>query len=423
MNSPVIELNGVSKRFNLSSSQEDTFAGAIVHKWTSFFSKRTHTDKYQWALKDITLSVNEGEILGVIGKNGSGKSTLLRILSEIIVPTTGDVRVRGKVSSLLDVGAGFHPDLTGRENVYLNGALMGMSKREVALRFDEIVDFSGISKHIDSPVKHYSNGMFLRLGFSVASHLISDIILIDEVLSVGDTEFQYASLQKIRELTSSGKTVIIVSHGMNSILNLCTNAILLDSGKLIANDTPFNIVSKYLSGTHKKIDEKLKNEEALEFKFPHEPKDGISEIVLHEAKVLCKAKTTQEHFFIDDEISVELSLTIIKPLDDMNVMIQVSRNHESPMVVAATGLFNLYPEVSLNQKGSFKIRCSFPKYFFNKGLYSISLCLKSSVGFHLENKDVLRFFVNFRNLNLKDLWYKDAPFDVGPIASWEMNRV
>jgi len=423
MSSPVIELAGVSKRFNLSSSREDTFAGAIVSKCSSFFSRNKEADKYQWALKDIDLAVNEGEILGIIGKNGSGKSTLLRILSEIITPTSGDVRVRGTVSSLLDVGAGFHPDLTGRENVYLNGALMGMSKREVSLRFDEIVDFSGISKYIDSPVKHYSSGMFLRLGFSVASHLISNIILIDEVLSVGDAEFQYASLQKIRELTSSGKTVIIVSHGMNSILSLCTNALLLESGKLVANDTPFNIVSKYLSGTHEKIDEKLKNEESREFIFPSDPKDGISGIILHKATILCKTITTKESFFTDNEISVELSLTLAKPLGDMEVMIQVNRNHESPMIATATGLFGLYPKVSLNQKGSFKVRCSFPKYFFNKGLYSISVCLTSSVGFHLENKDVLRFFVNFPVGQLSDFWYKDAPFDVGPIASWEMDRL
>ena len=187
-----------------------------------------------WALKDINFDVRAGETLGVIGANGSGKSTLLKILSQITPPTEGEIRVRGKMTSLLEVGTGFHPELTGRENIFLNGALMGMDRKEISEKFDEIVKFAGVEKFLDTQVKHYSSGMYVRLAFSVAAHMEPDILVVDEVLAVGDAEFQKKCLGKMEEVTQTeGRTILFVSHNMSAIARLCKRIILLDNGKII----------------------------------------------------------------------------------------------------------------------------------------------------------------------------------------------
>ena len=191
-----------------------------------------------WALKDVSLQVKPGEVVGVIGKNGAGKSTLLKVLSKITYPTSGVIKLQGRVSSLLEVGTGFHPELTGRENIYLNATILGMTKREIDQKFEEIVNFSGVKKFIDTPVKRYSSGMRVRLAFSVAAHLEPEILLVDEVLSVGDAAFQKKSLGKMEEVSQQGRTVLFVSHNMGAVRSLCTRAILLEDGKLIMDDFP-----------------------------------------------------------------------------------------------------------------------------------------------------------------------------------------
>ena len=185
-----------------------------------------------WALCGIDLEVEQGEVLGIIGRNGAGKSTLLKLLSRVTAPTKGTILAKGRIASLLEVGTGFHPELTGRENIYLNGAILGMSKHEVTARIDEIVDFSEVEEFIDTPVKRYSSGMYVRLAFSVAAHLISDILIVDEVLAVGDYEFQRKCLGKVQALGQSGRTVLFVSHNMGSIRSLCTKALLISNGRI-----------------------------------------------------------------------------------------------------------------------------------------------------------------------------------------------
>jgi lipopolysaccharide transport system ATP-binding protein len=204
-------------------------------------------DETFWALKDITFDVQEGEVVGLIGRNGAGKSTLLKILSRITEPTEGHADVYGRVGSLLEVGTGFHPELTGRENIYLNGAILGMRKAEIDRKFDEIVDFSEIEKFIDTPVKHYSSGMFVRLAFAVAAHMEAEILLIDEVLSVGDAEFQRKCLGKMGEVAGSGRTVVFVSHNMPTVARLCERVILLDQGAIIEDGPSAAVVHTYLS--------------------------------------------------------------------------------------------------------------------------------------------------------------------------------
>jgi lipopolysaccharide transport system ATP-binding protein len=205
-----------------------------------------------WALQDISLNIKHGEIIGIIGHNGAGKSTLLKILSQITEPTTGYVDVFGRVGSLLEVGTGFHPELTGRENVYLNGSILGMRRTEIDRKFDEIVDFAEIEQFIDTPVKHYSSGMYVRLAFSVAAHLEPEILLIDEVLAVGDVGFQKKSLGKMENVSQQGRTVIFVSHNMNALQRLCPQSILLNHGRLVAQDNTTKVIEQYLSDVSSK---------------------------------------------------------------------------------------------------------------------------------------------------------------------------
>ncbi len=207
----------------------------------------SHTGRI-WALKGISLEIQPGEVVGVIGRNGAGKSTLLKILSRITAPTTGRVEIRGRVGSLLEVGTGFHPELTGRENIYLNGSILGMSRREIDRKFDEILSFSGVESLIDTPVKRFSSGMYLRLAFSVAAHLEPEIFLIDEVLAVGDDQFQKKCMGKIGEVAGQGRTIIFVSHQMSAVKTLCTRALLIHRGELVRDGSPGEVVNEYLTG-------------------------------------------------------------------------------------------------------------------------------------------------------------------------------
>lgn len=200
-----------------------------------------------YSLKDINLEINQGDAVGIIGKNGAGKSTLLKIISQITAPTTGQIKIKGRVASLLEVGTGFHPELTGRENIYLNGAILGMRKSEISRKMDEIIDFSGVERYIDTPVKRYSSGMYVRLAFAVAAHLESEILIIDEVLAVGDAEFQKKCLGKMGDISKGeGRTVLFVSHNLDSISKLCQNGILLEHGKLVESNDMSKVLSSYM---------------------------------------------------------------------------------------------------------------------------------------------------------------------------------
>jgi lipopolysaccharide transport system ATP-binding protein len=199
-----------------------------------------------WALQDINFRVNQGEVLGIIGKNGAGKSTLLKVLSQITSPTVGSVKVKGRIAALLEVGTGFHPELTGKENIFLNGAILGMTKSEIKSKFDEIVEFSGVEKYIDTPVKRYSSGMMVRLGFAVAAHLEPEILIVDEVLAVGDLEFQKKCLGKMKDVSEQGRTVLFVSHNMNAMQQLCTKGILIANGQLAMEGPIDAVVSHYI---------------------------------------------------------------------------------------------------------------------------------------------------------------------------------
>ena len=219
---------------------------------------RMINDHEFWALHDLNFEIHQGEVVGLIGANGSGKSTLLKILSRITEPSEGEVRVRGKVASLLEVGTGFHPELTGRENVYVNGAILGMTRREVDKKFDEIVDFAGVADFIDTPIKRYSSGMTVRLGFAVAAHLDPDILIVDEVLAVGDLRFQNRCINQMQKIAQSGKTVLFVSHQMATVENLCKSSFLLDKGKIIYSGSSREVINEYRKTMNETLSSLLK---------------------------------------------------------------------------------------------------------------------------------------------------------------------
>lgn len=257
MGAAAISIEGIGKKYKigLREKSNQTFRDAIVdavrspfRRWRTLGEKTTHEDEF-WALRDVSFDVQPGEVVGIIGRNGAGKSTLLKILSRITEPTEGIARIRGRVGSLLEVGTGFHPELSGRENVYLNGAILGMKKAEIGAKFDEIVAFAEIDKFLDTPVKRYSSGMRVRLAFAVAAHLDPEILIIDEVLAVGDAAFQRKCLGKMDAVSSAGRTVLFVSHNMSAVNSLCERVILLEDGNVLASGETRAMTDKYLGIT------------------------------------------------------------------------------------------------------------------------------------------------------------------------------
>jgi len=238
LSSPVVVVENVSKKYRLYRERNNSLKIAIMR------GGRAKVDMF-WALQDVSFEVYEGSTTGLIGENGSGKSTMLKCLARILRPDTGSVSVTGKMSALLELGAGFHPELSGRENVFLNGAILGLKQKELAAKFDDIVDFAGIGQYIDEPVKNYSSGMYVRLGFSVAINVEPDILLVDEVLAVGDEAFQRKCLERFADLKNSGKTVIIVSHSMGSVINMCDHVIWFKKGRKMADGDPRQVVEAY----------------------------------------------------------------------------------------------------------------------------------------------------------------------------------
>lgn len=255
MSNPVVRVESLSKRYLINHHQgareglRQAVDDALSHPLRWLKSRRQalrQTQEEYWALKDVSIEINQGEVVGIIGRNGAGKSTLLKILSRITEPTTGRITIDGRIASLLEVGTGFHPELTGRENIFLNGAILGMKSSEIRQKFDEIVAFAGVEKFLDTPVKRYSSGMYVRLAFAVAAHLESDILIVDEVLAVGDAQFQKKCLGKMDDISKrGGRTVLIVSHQMASVSNLCSKCVVLDSGKVAFTGDTKTAVSLY----------------------------------------------------------------------------------------------------------------------------------------------------------------------------------
>jgi lipopolysaccharide transport system ATP-binding protein len=313
-----------------------------------------------WALKDISFQVEQGEVVGIIGRNGAGKSTLLKLLSRITYPTTGRIEIYGRVGSLLEVGTGFHQELTGRENVYLNGAVLGMTRQEIDRKFDEIVAFSGVEKFIDTPVKHYSSGMSVRLAFAVAAYLEPDILLVDEVLAVGDVRFREKSMGRMSEIASEGRTVLFVSHNMGAISNLCERVLLLREGQIVKSGTPAEVIPEYLA-----LDTPSEARVRLNAGDPH--------TALFEEIGICNA----DGLFINDlevnkPFEIYAKYRIIRPLNSAQVGFAVVARDTGTTVFVTTHADTLEIANPILLPGAYTARVPIPGHFLNAGSYVVN---------------------------------------------------
>jgi lipopolysaccharide transport system ATP-binding protein len=320
---PVIEIENVSKMFTIHHNNRGYLS--IRDQLTGMFKRRKSNDEEFWALQDVSFKVNHGDSLAVIGRNGSGKSTLLKILSKITPPTKGSIITRGRMASLLEVGTGFHPELTGSENIYFNGSLLGMTKTEIDSKFDEIVDFSGVEKFLDTPLKWYSSGMQLRLAFSVAAFLDSEILIIDEVLAVGDIDFQKKCLDKMEHVTKSGRTILFVSHNMPAVRSLCKSVVLLDKGQVKYQGDVGEGIDRYMSIATSW------NDTPGTYDFSKHPAKRGSVSGVHTARLIRNNKTSYL-FFAGDPFSVEFDYSGVKPSSELDLTVTIKDSYFQPLV-------------------------------------------------------------------------------------------
>lgn len=382
---PVIQAEGLSKAYQIGEFSTGTLSHD-VRRW--YIRMRGKEDPYLrigeendrtvkgesnivWSLKDINFEIEQGDAVGIIGRNGAGKSTLLKILSRITTPTTGTVKIKGRIASLLEVGTGFHPELTGRENIFLNGAILGMRKQETKQKFDEIVDFSGVERYIDTPVKRYSSGMYVRLAFAVAAHLESEILIIDEVLAVGDAEFQKKCLGKMGDVSKGeGRTVLFVSHNMAAISNLCPKAIYLKNGSLIDYSSTKQIIERYISSGKENAAEIYDDEIIYLQQCPQAYFNSVRLVSRNES-------TTSVAIGDDVHVYLEYTVTVngakISPsvhlLDSLGTVILATFNADSVTIEPDP----LYGKPM--KKGKYLSVCTIPGYFLNDLRYTISVFL------------------------------------------------
>jgi lipopolysaccharide transport system ATP-binding protein len=353
-------------------------------------TKEVGEDRF-WALREVDLEVEQAEVLGIIGPNGAGKSTLLKILSRITRPTRGQVKIKGRVASLLEVGTGFHPELTGRENIFLNGTILGMSTQEITRKFDEIVDFSGVEKFLETPVKRYSSGMYVRLAFAVAAHLESEILIVDEVLAVGDAEFQKKCLGKMSEVCESGRTILFVSHNMVAIRELCNRTILLMSGRIIEDGESNTIISKYLNRN-------IQNDAILTQEMIEKEKIYYGEIVdkmikFIEIRLVDKDGIPRSQYYSDEEIEIQVTYECMTKIMDMVFIIMVMDEYRQPILNASNK--DYINAVYAHETGLYQASCVFPANFFGGKKFFISIKILLPGYGKVITPPVLRFEVDF----------------------------
>ncbi len=341
-----------------------------------------------WALKDISFEVKQGQVLGVIGRNGAGKSTLLKILSRVTEPTSGEVEIRGRVGSLLEVGTGFHPELTGRENIYLNGAILGMRRNEIDLKFDEIVSFSGVEQFIDTPVKRYSSGMYLRLAFAVAAHLEPEILVVDEVLAVGDAEFQRKCIGKMNDVAEQGRTVLFVSHNMSAILRLTEETIVLDHGRIVKRGSTVEAVDYYMSsGLSKTGERKWFPDEISQTTYPFIP---VALRVRDSNEQIVDMVRSTESFTIEIEYKIEESIQGLRV-----GLYLMSMRGEHVFTTFDTDDAVKYDAFGVRSTGHYVSRCAIPPDYLNEGRYSLGINASSfRVKRYFQDERALTFTVD-----------------------------
>lgn len=393
----VIHFENVSKRYQLGEISTGTISRDLSRWWALSRGKsdpvikigeisKKHSDVEFWALSDISFEIKQGEVLGIIGGNGAGKSTLLKILSRVTKPTTGRIRIRGRIASLLEVGTGFHPDLTGRENIFLNGAILGMRKSEIQNKLDEIVAFAGVERHLDTPVKRYSSGMYVRLAFAVAAHLEPEILVIDEVLAVGDADFQQKCLGKMKDVSQNeGRTVLFVSHNLASVKSLCPQSIFLKNGKL-----------EYMGETGIAINQYLNNLTCNQNEFYFEPKDNL-EVYFTSLKIT-DSSNQSKNTFLDTDFG--------------KIKIRFYSHHSVSNVVVAIGMLttdyillrNVFSKPFQVEKGNYEVVFVENDIHYGAGTYQIIISL--SINNHIMQQIEEGIFITFEDSQIEHSFLK-----------------
>ena len=411
----VIKVENLYKQYRLGQVSTGSIAHDLNRWWHTVRGKEDPYEKitginkredsgsseYVWALQDINFSVKQGEVLGIIGSNGAGKSTLLKILSKVTSPTKGNLKVKGRIASLLEVGTGFHPELTGKENIFLNGAILGMKKSEIRSKFDEIVAFSGVEKYIETPVKRYSSGMYVRLAFAVAAHLEPEILIVDEVLAVGDAEFQKKCLGKMKDVSGEGRTVLFVSHNMAAVRSLCSRSIVMQNGNITCNTFTIDAINHYISGglntTNKKIFKEQFNNEWIHLK---------------EIKLTGKEKDERDVLDEYDEINITTSIYIKKNWENLHLTYVVKNSQGEPLfTISNSEIISLKP-------GNNILTCHLPKGFLNINSYFLDFyVIKDSKESVFVEKDIIYFTVVEGQRPLGS-WMGKEPGIIKPKFDW-----
>jgi lipopolysaccharide transport system ATP-binding protein len=416
--SVVLKIENVGKQYRLGQIGTGSLAHDMNRAWSRLRGKEDpylkigdENDRsakggsdWVWALKEINYEVKQGEVLGIIGKNGAGKSTLLKILSQVTTPTLGQIKVKGRIAALLEVGTGFHPDLTGRENIYLNGAILGMTKSEIKSKFDEIVEFSGVSKYIDTPVKRYSSGMVVRLGFAVAAHLEPEILIVDEVLAVGDIEFQKKCLGKMKDVSVEGRTVLFVSHNMTAIKSLCKTALYLKNGRLLESGEAKKIVDNYL------VNYNIQN---LKLSWDDEeatmPQNNYQKIRRFE---IINSSTSE--ITVNSDLRLELELENLIE-GKLNLSLHVYNSEELCIFVTAS------PVVELNL-GKTVFSCELNGKIFNDGYYMFSMMVVRNEGGEGTMLIKENLNVEFLEERGNSAWHGKWPGVLRPKFNWTFKK-
>ena len=429
MSNVVIQVEELAKQYRLGVIGHGTLYKDLQSWWARFRGKDDPNqmviqrsgakgDRF-WALEDINFEVSSGEVLGVIGRNGAGKSTLLKILSRVTLPTKGEARIKGRLASLLEVGTGFHPELTGRENVYLNGAILGMSKEEVRAKFDEIVDFSGVEQFIDTPVKRYSSGMYVRLAFAVAAHLEPEILVVDEVLAVGDVQFQKKCLGKMEDVARSGRTVLFVSHNMGAVGDLCSRAILLEEGKLVHDGPTEETVAKYLN--HNLLEGAIAGKDEIAERMEgviqrENPFIRFDQIGLHD-----QAGLPRQSFHSDEDIVVKLDFECFQPVSNLLAVVKIVDESGHPILASQSWDNEQATDATRElEPGSYSVSCTLPGNMFNGRRYFLSVELLYPKTEHIVINKILEFEVSFKGYN--NFYGGGGKAYIRPALSWEMEK-
>lgn len=418
MDKTIIHIENLSKAYQIGQIGTGTISRDIERFWitkvlgkddpflkigeTNDRSTKGESD-IVWSLKDVNFEIRQGEAVGIIGKNGAGKSTLLKLLSRVTAPTKGEIKVKGRIASLLEVGTGFHPELSGRENIYLNGAILGMRKKEITRKLDEIIDFSGVERYIDTPVKRYSSGMYVRLAFAVAAHLESEILIVDEVLAVGDAEFQKKCLGKMGDISKGeGRTVLFVSHNMAAVKSLCTRGIFLENGIVKKDDTVERAVGAYLSG-----DSEAQNQKT--FSKDYDKK----EFALH--RIGINPVGNEDEYILDEYQQIEINTTITVKEMDKSLHFTYVLNNEfgEPLFTFSHTSGGIKLQLGINH-----VKCVLPKGFLNIGSYFMSFyVIENEKKTIFVEKDIMTFNIQEGERPIGS-WMGKEPGFIKPVFDW-----